>query len=52
MNNMDNLQSYDKVEYYQAHEELHKYCSLKMETAQHNLEFIEKEIFSIRGGGN
>ena len=53
MNNMDNLQSYDKVEYYQAHElsdeELRRYCNLKMETAQHNLEFIEKEIFAEGG---
>lgn len=48
MNNMDNLSSYDNVEYLQAHEmpeeELHQYLKLKMETAQSNAEFIEKEI--------
>lgn len=53
MNNMDNLQSYDNVEYMQAHElseeALYKYFNLKMKTAQSNVEFMEKEIFT-RGG--
>ncbi|MCI8972531.1 MAG: class I SAM-dependent methyltransferase [Lachnospiraceae bacterium] len=53
MNNMDNLRSYDNVEYLQVHElsdkELFEYYNLKMNTAQSNAEFIEKEV--ITGGG-
>lgn len=53
MNNMDNLQSYDNVEYMQAHEmpdgELQKYFDLKMATAEGNAGFIRTEI--ITGGG-
>lgn len=64
MNNLDNLHSYDKVEYVQLHglseEELCKYCELKMMSAQSNVQFIEKEIWGGRfplniceiGGGN
>lgn len=52
MNNMDNLRSYDNVEYLQVHElsdkELFEYYNLKMNTAQSNAEFIEKEV--ITGG--
>lgn len=53
MNNMNNLKSYDGVESLQAYElsrkELLEYYNLKMETAQDNVEFMEKNIF--RGGG-
>lgn len=52
MNNMNNLKSYDGVESLQAYElsrkELLEYYNLKMETAQDNVEFMEKNIF--RGG--
>lgn len=53
MDNMDNLRSYDNVEYLQAHKfsdkELHEYFNLKMKTAQSNVEFIEKEIIIGEG---
>lgn len=52
MNNMNNLKSYDGVKSLQAYElsrkELLEYYNLKMETAQDNVEFMEKNIF---GGG-
>lgn len=63
MDNMDNLRSYDNVEYLQAHEftneELHDYCRLKMQTAQSNVKFIANNIAGGQllhvceiGGGN
>lgn len=59
MNNMDNLKSYDKVEYIQAYEfsdrDLLQYCNLKMETAQDNADFIVENIFGkglYRGGAD
>ena len=63
MNNMDNLHSYDNVEYLQAHvfteRELLEYCQLKMQTAQSNTNFIAEYIwggYSLNvceiGGGN
>ena len=54
MNNLDNLHSYDNVEYVQCHElsddELRRYCDIKMESARSNTEFIEKII--LGGGGH
>lgn len=56
MNNMDNLHSYDNVEYVQGHElsdeELRRYCDSKMESARSNVEFIEKVILEGGGGQN
>ncbi len=64
MNNMDNLGSYDHVEYIQGHhfsdKELRRYCDLKMSSAQENADFIEQQIYTGKtgldiceiGGGN
>ncbi len=53
MNNLDNLSSYDNVEFIQGNKlskaELEKYCDSKMESAKRNADFCEEEIF-VRGG--
>lgn len=54
MNNLDNLKSYDNVEFIQGHElseqELQNYCMMKLESAKSNVEFLEQMILN-RGGG-
>lgn len=53
MNNLDNLKSYDNVEFIQGHElseqELQNYCMMKLESAKSNVEFLEQMILN-RGG--
>lgn len=55
MNNLDNLKSYDNVEFVQGHElseqALRKYCTMKMESAKGNVDFIESMILERNAGG-
>lgn len=54
MNNLDNLKSYDNVEFIQGHElseqELQNYCMMKLESAKSNVEFLEQMILNPGGG--
>lgn len=54
MNNLDNLKSYDNVEFVQGHElseqELRDYCMMKMESAKSNVEFLEQTVLKPGGG--
>lgn len=53
MNNLDNLKSYDNVEFVQGYElseqELRDYCMMKMESAKSNVEFLEQTV--LKPGG-
>ncbi len=54
MNNLDNLKSYDNVEFVQGHElseqELRNYCMMKLESAKSNINFLEQMVFNKQGG--
>lgn len=56
MNNLDNLKSYDNVEFIQGHElseqELQNYCMMKLESAKSNVEFLEQMILNPGGYKN